>query len=110
QGVGLAAAIVWVPRGRSLKESPLPVPVEVRSPPVRVLTRALAGVAGIVALVVPAAVAAQPSLDLRGFHAPTDPASGLYLEPAASPDTGDYNAALWLNYVYRPIVLRDPAT
>jgi hypothetical protein len=32
-----------------------------------------------------------PSLDLRGFRASTDPASGIYLEPASSPHTLDYN-------------------
>jgi OmpA-OmpF porin, OOP family len=57
-----------------------------------------------------AAADTPPSLDLRGFHAPTDPASGLYLEPADSPGSGEWNTALWLNYVYRPIVLRDAQT
>src|SRR5271156_6723416 len=51
-----------------------------------------------------------PSLDLRGFHAPTDAASGMYLEPAASPDTGEWNVGLWANYVYSPVTLTNPAT
>jgi len=51
-----------------------------------------------------------PSLDLRGFRAPLDPASGLYLAPADSPATGAWIAPLWMNYVYRPITLRDTAT
>src|SRR5215831_16608590 len=51
-----------------------------------------------------------PSLDLRTFHAPTDPISGLYLEPADSPGTAEWSAALWFNYVYRPITLRDPTS
>ncbi len=52
----------------------------------------------------------NPSLDLRGFNPPTDPASGLQLEPARCPDTLEWNAALWTSYAYRPITLRDPAT
>ena len=48
-----------------------------------------------------------PSLDLRGFRVPTDPASGLYLEPAASPATLDYSVGLWLSYSYRPVTLVD---
>jgi hypothetical protein len=51
-----------------------------------------------------------PSLDLRGFYAPTDPNAGLHTESATSPDTGEWNVGLWTNYVYRPITLRDPAT
>ena len=51
-----------------------------------------------------------PSLDLRGFDPPTDPYGGLYYEPASSPTTGDWNLALWNNYSYRPVTLRDPAT
>ncbi|AUX49013.1 hypothetical protein SOCE26_105580 [Sorangium cellulosum] len=54
--------------------------------------------------------AAQPSADLRGFRASIDPAAGVYLEPAASPDTGEWNASLWASYAYRPLVLRDPAS
>ena len=54
-----------------------------------------------------AAQEAQPSLDLRGFTAPTDPKSGLYLEPASSPGTGEWNAGLWTHYALRPVVLRD---
>ncbi|WP_231511455.1 thrombospondin type 3 repeat-containing protein [Chondromyces apiculatus] len=51
-----------------------------------------------------------PSVDVRGFRASADPGAGLYLEPAASPGTGDFSAALWLTYGYRPISLRDPTT
>jgi hypothetical protein len=51
-----------------------------------------------------------PSLDLRGFHPPEDPRSGLYLQPALSPDTLDFNAALWASHSFRPVTLRDPAT
>ncbi len=51
-----------------------------------------------------------PSLDLRGFRPPTDAASGLYLEPAATPDTGEFTAAAWMSYAYRPITLKDPTT
>src|SRR5262245_58730621 len=48
-----------------------------------------------------------PSLDLRGIRVPMDQASGLYFEPASSPATLDWNAALWLHYAHRPITLRD---
>jgi hypothetical protein len=51
-----------------------------------------------------------PSLDLRGFRPSTDPASGLYLEPASTPDTGDFSAGAWLSYAYRPVTLKDPTT
>ena len=51
-----------------------------------------------------------PSLDLRGFHAPTDPASGLYAEPASTPGHGAWNVGLFTNYVFRPIVLRDASS
>jgi hypothetical protein len=51
-----------------------------------------------------------PSLDLRGFHAPNDPASGVSIQPADSPDTGEWNVGLWTQYAYRPITLRDAKT
>lgn len=51
-----------------------------------------------------------PSLDLRGFHAPTDPASGISMEPASSPNTLEWNMGVWLAYAARPITLRDPST
>jgi hypothetical protein len=54
--------------------------------------------------------AQDPSVDVRGFRASADAGAGLYLEPAASPATGDWNAALWLSYAYHPITLKDPAT
>jgi OOP family OmpA-OmpF porin len=50
---------------------------------------------------------ASPSLDLRGFHASPDAASGLYYEPASSPGHLDANAAAWLSYAYSPLVLRE---
>jgi hypothetical protein len=49
-----------------------------------------------------------PSLDLRGFNPPADPKSGIYYEPASSPATFDWNAALWNSYSWRPVTLRDP--
>ncbi|AKT37048.1 thrombospondin type 3 repeat-containing protein [Chondromyces crocatus] len=52
----------------------------------------------------------QPSVDIRGFRASADPGAGLYLEPAASPATGDVSAAAWLSYGHRPIALQDPVT
>jgi OOP family OmpA-OmpF porin len=49
-----------------------------------------------------------PSLDLRGFNPPADPNGGLRFEPAASPDTLEWNAALWASYSYNSVTLRDP--
>jgi hypothetical protein len=72
-------------------------------------TLGLLGLAAVAALAPAGASAADPvpSLDLRGFRVPTDPASGLYLEPAASPATLDYAVGFWLNYAFRPVTLRD---
>ena len=33
----------------------------------------------------------------------------IYLEPAETPQTWDYNLGLWFNYAHRPITLRDDA-
>ncbi|RLB63757.1 MAG: hypothetical protein DRI90_06120 [Deltaproteobacteria bacterium] len=49
-----------------------------------------------------------PSLDLRGFNPPADPSGGLYYEPAASPDTWEWNAAWYNSYSWRSATLRDP--
>jgi len=49
-----------------------------------------------------------PSLDLRGFHPPTDPAGGLNFEPASSPASFDFNTSLWWSYALSPATLRDP--
>jgi hypothetical protein len=54
----------------------------------------------------PAAADGVPSLDLRGFHAPTDPGSGLFVQPAATPATGEWNVGLFTSYAYRPVTLR----
>jgi hypothetical protein len=51
-----------------------------------------------------------PSVDLRGFNPPADPNGGLRFEPAASPDTLDWNAAVWGSYSYNSVTLRDPAS
>jgi OOP family OmpA-OmpF porin len=51
-----------------------------------------------------------PSLDLRGFTAPTDPSSGLYFQPADAPATGEWNVGLFTSYAFRPITLRDVQT
>ncbi len=73
---------------------------------------ALAATSSLVTLVAGAAMAGEavPSLDLRGFDPPTAADGGLYYEPAASPATGDWNAAWWHNYTWRPVTLRDPET
>ncbi len=49
-----------------------------------------------------------PSLDLRGLSPSADPASGLYYEPAASPETWEWNAAWFNSYAWRSATLRDP--
>jgi hypothetical protein len=59
-------------------------------------------------LVAADAPAQTPSLDLRGWNPPVDPAGGLSYEPAASPATFDWNAALFTSYAWRPVTLRDP--
>jgi OmpA-OmpF porin, OOP family len=63
-------------------------------------------------LAAPRAEAADPvpSLDLRGFRAPVDPASGVWVQPAEAPDTGEWNAGLFFSYAYRSITLRDAKT
>lgn len=53
---------------------------------------------------------ASPSLDLRGFHASSDPQAGIYLEPASTPGTFEWSAGLWGSYAYHPITLRDTRT
>jgi OmpA-OmpF porin, OOP family len=66
--------------------------------------------AAAVALVAADAEAQIPSLDLRGFNPPTDPAGGFAWEPASAPDTFDWNAALFTSYAWRSVTLRDPET
>jgi len=76
-------------------------------------SRALLAAAALALVLAPRSARAQvtvPSADLRNFYASTDPAAGLYLEPAASPGTGEWNAGLWLSYAFRPVTLRDPTT
>jgi len=57
-----------------------------------------------------AAAQQVPSLDLRGYRPSTDPHAGLYLEPATSPDTLDWNLGAYFSYAYRPVALRNSAT
>jgi OOP family OmpA-OmpF porin len=49
-----------------------------------------------------------PSLNLRGFQPPTDPAAGIYYEPASSPGHLEANGAAWMSYAASQIVLRAP--
>ena len=49
----------------------------------------------------------QPSLDLRNFHPPADPAGSLYLEPSSTPAAGDWNVGAWLSYANRGVWLED---
>jgi OmpA-OmpF porin, OOP family len=56
------------------------------------------------------AQSAAPSLDLRGFHASSDPQAGVYLEPASTPATFEWSTGLWTSYAYRPVTLRDHRT
>src|ERR1700753_4224600 len=44
-----------------------------------------------------------PSLDLRGFHPPVDPAGFLYTEPARTPGPGNWNFGAYASYALRPI-------
>jgi OOP family OmpA-OmpF porin len=66
----------------------------------------------LAAVLVAGAAAADPvpSLDLRGFTAPTDPASGLSIQPADSRSGGEWSVGLFTSYAYRPITLRDAHT
>jgi hypothetical protein len=48
-----------------------------------------------------------PSLDLRGFHPSTDPASNLYLEPTATPGSWQWNVAAWASYANRLVTITD---
>jgi hypothetical protein len=48
-----------------------------------------------------------PSLDLRRQRIPLAHDGGLYLEPVASPDTGELVAAVRSSYAFRSVVLRD---
>ncbi|MFT3774543.1 MAG: thrombospondin type 3 repeat-containing protein [Minicystis sp.] len=74
-------------------------------------TRALLATAAL--LLAPAVARAAdpvPSLNLRNFRAPIDPASGVFVQPAEAPATGEWNVGLWFSYAYRPITLRDAKT
>ncbi len=51
-----------------------------------------------------------PSLDLRGFRAPTDAESGVYVEPTRSRSTGEFSVGLWSTYSLEPITLRSART
>src|SRR4051812_46966984 len=75
----------------------------------RVLFASTAALLSLAPLVASAADTV-PSIDLRGFHAPIDPASGVHVQPADSPGTGEWSVGLWTSYAYRPITLRDPTT
>ena len=90
-----------------------PFPLALIYPRLAMRSRALLASAALALLLAPRLARAQataPSADLRNFHASTDPASGLYLEPAEAPGTGEWNAGLWLSYAFRPITLRYPST
>ncbi|HEY4157421.1 MAG TPA: thrombospondin type 3 repeat-containing protein [Polyangiaceae bacterium] len=50
-----------------------------------------------------------PSLDLRGFHPPSDPSGNLYLEPTVTPGPLAWNAGAWASYANRVVTLRDGA-
>ncbi len=64
---------------------------------------------GVAALLTSTGVAAQPtpSLDLRLFRPPVDPAGSLYLEPTATPGQGNWNVGVWFSHAIDPIVLED---
>jgi hypothetical protein len=48
-----------------------------------------------------------PSLDLRGFQAPTHPEGLTRLEPTATPAPGEWNIGAFASYAYRPVVVPD---
>ncbi len=48
-----------------------------------------------------------PSLDVRGFQPSTAPDGSLYLEPTRTPGPWQWNAAGWLSWAWRPVVLRN---
>jgi OmpA-OmpF porin, OOP family len=48
-----------------------------------------------------------PSLDLRGFQPPTDPAGNLYLEPTATPGHLKWNVGAWASYAHRLVSVAD---
>lgn len=52
-------------------------------------------------------LAAEPSLDLRGFQPPLDPQSSLVLEPVATPRGGDFSASWLMSYSYRLVRIID---
>jgi hypothetical protein len=78
----------------------------------RLASSALLALAALAPLASSPARAADPvpSLDLRGFRAPIDPSSGVYVQPADAPDTGEWNVGAWFSYAFRPITLRDAKT
>ena len=47
-----------------------------------------------------------PSLDLRGFHPPVDPAGFLYVEPTRTPGAEEWNFGAYASYALSPVVLR----
>ncbi len=50
-----------------------------------------------------------PSLDLRDFHVPTDPAASLRLEPTSTPGHLEWNVGVWASYARRSVALQDDA-
>lgn len=74
--------------------------------------RALCALAIVTSASVAGAAVAQdavpsPSADLRGYRNPVDARAGLYVEPATTPDTGDFSGGFRFNYAFRPVVLHD---
>jgi OmpA-OmpF porin, OOP family len=72
--------------------------------------RALLASAALLLSATAARADTTPSLDLRTFHAPIDPSSGVWVTPADAPATGEWNVGAWFSYAFRPVVLRDPTT
>jgi len=46
----------------------------------------------------------RPSLDLRGYEAPTHPEGMTRLEPTTTPGAGEWNVGAFATYAYRPVV------
>jgi len=69
--------------------------------------RPLAASALVLLATITAGAEPVPSLDLRNFHPPADPHGSLYLEPAKTPGSGEWNAGAWLSYSYGSVTLED---
>ena len=70
------------------------------------------GLCGGLFLLVSSGAAAdpRPSLDLRGFEAPTHPEGLTRLEPTTTPDSKEWNVGAFTTFAYRPVVADKTST